>query len=228
MRQALHKRGMILPDCPQCLKMPALCVCDLISKLSTQIQVLILQHPQEPDHELGTARMAHLALPNSQLKIGLSWPNLSKALGSPAQASEWAVLYLGSGIKGKPTHTPLQFVSQKGLPIDPPSNLKGIVILDGTWSQAKALWWRNAWLLKLKRAVLNSPQKSLYRELRKEPRKECLSTIESIAETLVALGEPSTVGEELRKLFAGLLEKKRNKKKGRAPILPIPNKPEQG
>ena len=33
--------------------------------------------------------------------------------------------------------------------------LEGVVLLDGTWSQAKALWWRNPWMLKCQRVILN-------------------------------------------------------------------------
>ena len=201
--------------CPQCLKSTDICVCSEIKKIPTQLHVLILQHPQEPDKQLGSARLAHLALPNSTLKVGLSWPNLGKALGREVQQSQWAVLYLGSGIKGEKKESPLQFVSRQGAAVDAPKGIEGIVILDGTWSQAKALWWRNAWLLKLKRAILQSSRPSLYRELRKEPRRECLSTIESIAETLVALGEPQSTGEELRKLFSQLLDRQRNRAKSK-------------
>ena len=146
--------------CPKCLKTPALCVCEFIAPADAKIHVLILQHPQEPDKDLGSARLAHLSLPNSTLKIGLSWPNLSKALGREAQAARWGVLYLGSGIKSGEAKPGLRFVTKKGDALPDSENsallksLEGIVILDGTWSQAKALWWRNAWLLKLKRAVL--------------------------------------------------------------------------
>src|SRR3954466_377807 len=106
------------PDaCPDCLKVKTLCVCASVRKLPTRTQMLILQHPQEPDHELGSARITHLSLPNSTLKIGLSWPNLSAALGKTAQASQWGVLYLGSGIKGeKRDFSPLQFVTKQSNP----------------------------------------------------------------------------------------------------------------
>lgn len=196
---------MILP-CKRCQKFPELCVCEHISPQATQLQVLILQHPQEPDHELGTGLLTHLALPNSILKIGLSWRNLSAALDQEAvNSARWAVLYLGSGVKGSPIAEALQFVSSKGSPIPAPAELDGIVVLDGTWSQAKALWWRNAWLLKLRRVILNPRQRSLYKELRKEPRKDCLSTIESVAELLTALGEKPEVGTHLETLFSQLL-----------------------
>jgi DTW domain-containing protein YfiP len=178
--------------------------------------VLILQHPQEPDHEIGSALLTHLALPNSTLKIGLSWRNLGAALGKEkVDPSRWMVLYLGSGVKGV-AQKPLQFVSKQGAPIEAAKNIEGVVVLDGTWSQAKSLWWRNAWLLKLRRAILTPQHKSLYRELRKEPRKECLSTIESVAEILEALGEKKEISEHLRELFSSLLDKRRTVARGQA------------
>lgn len=208
-------------SCEKCLKQTHLCVCSEIQPISTRLHTLILQHPQEPDHEIGSARITHLCLPQSTLRIGLSWPNLKAALGaqpqiSQPQPSRWAVLYLGSGIKGKKTSsTPIQFVNRKGEPIDTPalSDLEGLILLDGTWSQAKALWWRNPWLLKLKRVILTPPTASLYRELRKEPRKECLSTIECAAESLVALGEAPEVKERLTHPFKTLLDLQRKRKR---------------
>ena len=44
------------------------------------------------------------------------------------------------------------------------------MLLDGTWSQAKALWWRNAWMLKCQRVILGPKRPSRYGKLRKEPR----------------------------------------------------------
>lgn len=197
-------------SCSQCKKREDLCVCSEIRALPTRTHILILQHPQEPDKHLGSARLANLALENSTLRVGLSWPNLKKALGREVKPSQWAVLYLGSGIKNpRENPRPLEFVSKKGELEPPIPDLEGLVILDGTWSQAKALWWRNAWLLKLKRVILTPSRPSLYKELRREPRRECLSTIESIAEALTALGESPQVGDELRRLFSKLLEKYR-------------------
>lgn len=217
--------------CARCLKRPELCVCSLLQELPAKHVVLILQHPQEPDQDLGSARIAHLSLPGSVLKIGLSWPNLKSALGREALPSRWAVLYLGSGIQGGPAHKPpapgkepkLQLVNNKGAPLPESAKLlaqlEGIVVLDGTWSQAKTLWWRNAWLLKLQRAVLIPGAPSLYKELRKEPRPECLSTIETIAQSLRALGEPKLVSDGLTRIFGGLLDLERKRR------LAAPRKP---
>src|ERR1700689_148934 len=163
---------MTVPVCSKCHKEKILCICDMIAPLKTKLHVLILQHPQEPDKELGSARIAHLALENSTLNVGLSWPNLSRALGRPAIHGNWGVLYLGGKSESSDRH---------GLPGVP---LEGIVVLHGTWAEAKTMWGRNPWLPKLKRLVLKPSRRSLYGRLRKEPRRECLSTIESVAEGL--------------------------------------------
>jgi hypothetical protein len=191
--------------CARCRKPPELCVCSAVTPISTSRQVLILQHPREPDKELGSAIVAHLALPGSTLRVGLSWPNLAAALGRPADPKRWIVLYLGSA------HPPrdmgdgasLILVDRRGAPRR--SNraafaaIGGVVALDGTWSQAKSLWWRNAWLLKLQRAVLAPGAPSLFRQLRREPRQDSLSTLEALALTLADLeGRPEMVDEMLR------------------------------
>lgn len=199
-------------DCPKCYKATSLCICQSIRPVKTKLHVLILQHPQEPDKELGSARIANLALENSTLTVGLSWPNLSKALGRPATHGNWGVLYLGSkserqAVKHNSSDRliimtkPGKVAGASHVPMD------GIVVLDGTWAQAKTMWWRNPWLLKLRRLILNPSRPSLYGRLRKEPRRECLSTIESIAEALEALGEDARIADTLRDCFAELLRK---------------------
>lgn len=221
-------------ECPQCQKRQDLCLCAELHPQKTRKHVVILQHPQEPDKLLGTARLAHLNLPNSTLKVGLSWPNLKKVLGrEEVQASRWAVLYLGSGIQGaqQPKPGTLQLVDKKGAPLPDQDkllkDLEGFIVLDGTWSQAKTLWWRNAWLLKTRRAILVPPRKSFYGELRKEPRKECLSTIESVAYTLSALGESKASSDELLTLFQKLLEKYRSGRKPKKTPQPETEKTEE-
>jgi len=174
-----------------------------------KLHVLILQHPQEPDKELGTAKLLIAGLKNATLKIGLSWPNLTKALGAEAKPSEWIVLYLGSQKEA------LDSLAEPGLHVLKPKDatlkkilpeIKGIIVLDGTWSQAKTMWWRNAWLLKCKRGYLIPKQKSAYGNLRKEPRKECVSTLEAVAETLTLCGEEPVLEATLRKSFVDMIE----------------------
>src|SRR5258708_32863887 len=89
------------PECPHCRKPPALCVCAGITRIDNRVSLLILQHPQEQDRELGTARRTALHFKDALLKIGLSWPSLSKILGRPTDPQRWSILYLGS-VKSAP------------------------------------------------------------------------------------------------------------------------------
>src|SRR5713101_884077 len=86
----------VTPDCPRCQKPLQLCICDSVTPIDNRISLLILQHPQEQDKELGTARLAALHFKDAVFKIGLSWPSLAKALGRPADPKRWGILYLGS------------------------------------------------------------------------------------------------------------------------------------
>jgi DTW domain-containing protein YfiP len=181
------------------------------------LRVVVLQHPQEPDKELGSAALLVRALDRAELKVGLSWRSLRAAAGEGALPSEWVVLYLGA--KGKDFPEEVNFASTKGEPLPAPAGIKGLIVLDGSWSQAKALWWRNSWLTKLKRVVLKPGSPSLYGRLRREPRAEALSTIESVA---LALGRLEPTGPaaraHLEQAFGRMLEEyraRRNKLKAR-------------
>src|SRR5580704_7460971 len=68
-------------ECPRCLKPLPLCICDTVEPIANRIGLLILQHPQEQDRALGTARLTALHFRDATLRIGLSWPSLTKALG---------------------------------------------------------------------------------------------------------------------------------------------------
>jgi len=207
--------GEVAPDCPHCLKPLPLCICEAITSIDNRISLLILQHPQEQDRALGTARITALQLKNSVLKIGLSWPSLSKALGRPiADPSRWAVLYLGSAkVSELDTESDIVAINRKGEVEDNQrailKSIEGVVLLDGTWSQAKALWWRNAWMLKCQRVILGPARPSRYGKLRREPRTDGLSTIEAAAMLLSALEKRPDIAETLHSTFERMLAKYR-------------------
>jgi DTW domain-containing protein YfiP len=202
-------------DCPHCGKPLPLCICDSIARLENRTSLLILQHPQEQDRALGTARLTALHFKNAVLKIGLSWPSLSKALGRPvADPSRWAVLYLGSAKAGDlDTDSETVAINRKGEREDNQrailNRIEGIVLLDGTWSQAKALWWRNPWMLKCQRVILGPRRPSRYGQLRREPRRDGLSTIEAAAMLLAALEKRPDIAAALNESFERMLARYR-------------------
>jgi DTW domain-containing protein YfiP len=205
-----------------------LCVCDGIMPIENRVSLLILQHPQEQDRALGTARLTAMHFANAVLKIGLSWPSLSKALGRPvSDPSRWAVLYLGSAkvsdLDGK---SEIVAINRKGEVEDNQrgilKGIEGIVLLDGTWSQAKALWWRNAWMLKCQRVILGPSRPSRYGKLRREPRRDGLSTLEAAAMMLAGLEKRPDIAETLHASFERMLTKYREVQIAEPALAPKP------
>ena len=154
--------------------------------VENRLFLLVLQHPQEKREAVATAAVSCAALRQAALVVGLSWPNLARALGHPADPKRWAVLYLGSA---RPAAFGLEreviALDRQGKPAADQDaavrGLEGVVLLDGSWSEAKSLWWRNPWLLKLRRLVLNPRRPSRFGRVRREPRREALSTLEAAA-----------------------------------------------
>jgi hypothetical protein len=201
--------------CPECGKPPGVCICDRVETVATKLRVVILQHPQEDDALLGTAKLVEVTLPKAEIHVGLSWASLEHALGiKDANRERWAVLAaakLPAPIPESARGAPVIVIDRKGRLRDLKRHgLEGIIVLDGTWSQAKTLWWRNAWLLKLPLVVLTPREPSIYGRLRKEPRKEWVSTLEAIGDVLPALGEPEAVRSSLRRLLRTLLQRTRD------------------
>ncbi len=167
---------------------------------------------------LGTAQLVAASLPNAKIVVGLSWRNLKHALGDEAVDSKrWAVLFPDREATGAGVTTP------KGAALDPTA-LEGIVVLDGTWSQAKTLYWRNPWLKKLPRMSLEPTQPSIYGKLRAEPRREFVSTLEAVGAALTACGEPPEIEAGLRRVFRTLVQRVRDAELA-APARRLPKKP---
>jgi DTW domain-containing protein len=203
--------------CPGCEKPVRLCVCAALQPIDTRLKVLLLQHPQEKREVLGTAGLATRLFPKATMKVGLSWPGLRRLVGENADAKRWGVLYLGAAKQspggGANRQEEVAAVDKNGVPLKDSAqvlaDLEGVILLDGTWAQAKTLWWRNAWLLKCRRIVLNPKVRSLYGQARKEPRRESLSTLESAALLLSRLEERPELYDQALAPFALLLKKLR-------------------
>ncbi len=208
--------------CP-CGRPPALCVCPPAPVVDNKVTVLVLQHPQEQDRVLGTARLLAHSLTDARVSVGLSWRNLGHAFSSGTEQRatdprQWGVLYLGGGKVGDNARRlgqgPLVAVDRNGEPLAEQSTalagLRGIVALDGNWAQAKALWWRNAWLTRLRRLVVVPDGPSLYGGLRREARADALSTLESVALALSVLEGDATVRERLLGPFRELVKRARS------------------
>jgi len=135
---------------------------------------------------VGTARLAHLCLPDSELHVGVDFddnPQVQAAL---------------AGEDGRPAY--LLFPGPNAIdiaevPVDRPITL---VVVDGTWWLARKLTRRNAGLGALPQVRFTPPAPSRYR-IRKEPAAHCVATVEALAHVLGVL-------ERDPERFAGLLK----------------------
>jgi DTW domain-containing protein YfiP len=217
-----------MSDCSRCLKPPPLCICESVTPIENRLSLLILQHPQEQDRALGTARLAAQHFPGAVVKIGLSWPSLSKALGRPVEnAARWAILYLGSA-SAEALHSEKEVIAltRKGEIAENQrailERIEGVIVLDGTWSQAKALWWRNPWMLKCQRVILNPALPSRYGRLRREPRRDTLSTIESVGLLIGSIEKRPDIAATLNASFERMLARYREIEKTHPELTPKP------
>lgn len=157
----------------------------------------------------------------------MSWRSFAQAMKQPDakfDLNEWAVLYVGTQKQGPGGKQPGLMVSGKKGELISLKKIKGIVLLDGNWKQSKTIWWRNPWFLKLNRAILTPRSPSAYGTIRRQPRKICLSTIESAAEVLHFLGEGPAVTDGLSSTLTSFLDRVRQP----APVareLSLPSEP---
>jgi DTW domain-containing protein YfiP len=184
-----------------------------VEPIDNRLFVLIVQHPQEKKEALATAALTRALLRRAELVVGLSWPNLERVLsgvgsGHLVDPRRWAVLYLGS-VRPEALGSQREVIAldrRGGAALDQEAmlgGLEGLVLLDGSWKEAKTLWWRNPWLLKLRRVVLNPQHRSRYGRLRREPRREALSTLEATALMLKHLDG----GPEIEAALLGALDR---------------------
>jgi DTW domain-containing protein YfiP len=173
------------PTCARCLRPTRVCYCRFVEPVDTATRVVILQHPRERDMAIGTARMASLCLPNAELHVGVDWgasEPLRRALSDPARPP--ILLYPGEGAKD--------------VLREPPAGPVTLVVVDGTWWQARKLVRVNPILAALPRYAFSAPEPSEYR-IRKEPNEAYVSTIEALAYVLGALeGDPARMRALLR------------------------------
>ncbi len=152
--------------CKKCLKVSEACYCQYIKSISNSKKIIILQHPTEVAHPLGTAKMAELTFKNIDLFVGEDFNECSK-LKSLLINSRPALFKPGQ-----------ESVSYEEAHID----FDTLIFLDGTWKKANKIYYMNRFLQEMPHVSFNGKYSSIYR-LRKEPKENYLSTFEAILKT---------------------------------------------
>lgn len=175
-------RGRAVPDeparafCWRCAKPEVACVCASVPRVEPRTRVVVLQHPRERFHPIGTVRFVELGVADSRVEAA--------TLGALTERPQWiesraALLYPAPGARRV----------EELAPGDRPSQL---VVLDGTWHHARTLYRDLAWLRDLTAVRLTPTAPSRYR-LRREPTVDSVSTIEAVVGALRVL-EPELRG----------------------------------
>lgn len=177
--------------CYGCFKPSFLCLCGRVRRVANRTRITILQHPRERFHAIGTARIARLGLANSALLLPRAVA--PRSLRIPVDLTPGSALLFPGGS------------ARELAELEPAELPRGLVVLDGTWSQARKLLRENPSLGDLPRVKLSPASPSRYR-IRKEPRGNYVSTVEAIVQAL-ALIEPETPGlDSLIDLFETMID----------------------
>lgn len=175
-------------QCYRCFKAAATCICASVTRVANRTGILVLQHPRERLHAIGTVRFARLGLSN--VRVRSCAPGTDASIPLPLRT---ALLYPAPGAPDLAT-----------LPrSEQPQHL---VILDGTWTHARKMYATQSWLHELPQVCLTPAEPSRYR-LRREPRPDYVATLEAIVAALRIL-EPGIDGlDALLASFAAMIDR---------------------
>jgi DTW domain-containing protein YfiP len=165
--------------CYRCLRPRSRCYCSRITPLATRTRFALCVHPNEYRHQkCGTGRLCGIALSRAELFVGVDLSDhagLNRLLGDPT-LSPW-LLYPGAGATNLSSGVPLLL---------PPNRDLLVVILDGTWHEARKILHRSPNLRSLPRMAFTPGFRSRF-SIKRQPHPWCLSTIEAVHELLGAL-----------------------------------------
>ena len=179
-------------ECYQCFKPQVACICVSIERVANRTSIIILQHPRERFHAIGTVRIARLALENVRIEGRVP-------LGRTAPVS-------GAQLPKERRCSTRQLARVSWRRCRGRNNPRHLVILDGNVRvHAKKIYDAHQWLHDLPHVGLTPSEPSRYR-IRPEPRASYVATLEAIVYALRII-EPETRGlDGLLRSFAAMVD----------------------
>ena len=190
--------------CDQCAKAEAACLCAWIEQQDNQLAVLVLQHPDEINKAIGTARLVELGLKRARVVSGLGIVEAdAMAVLAGLSAFKPLLLYPKALSESLP-HFVLDFETEH-FSVSPLLNAyDSLILLDGTWRNTRELLHVNGWLKTLPTLAIKHSESSRYR-IRQAKQAGALATIEAVAKVLSVLDETHQA-EQLLLPFEKMIE----------------------
>ncbi|MBA5761814.1 DTW domain-containing protein [Vibrio sp. 404] len=179
--------------CSQCGKSLKACICQWIQSLTSNVELIILQHPSESKRPMGTARILTLSLTNSHHFVGENFSDHAE-LNALLQQSNVAHFVLYPGESAEEVSTQLTQNHDK----------IRVILLDGTWKKAYKMWQLSSNLQTLPLLRLPTVLKGNYR-IRKAPSDNALSTVEA-GYHILSLLEPKNDFTPLMVAFDNMIQ----------------------
>lgn len=173
--------------CPHCFLPVALCLCAEVPRVSTRTELLIVRHHKETLKSTNTARLAALAMSRCRIV----------SYGSPGVPFDASVL------EGDDTW--LLFPDAHQEPEPGAARPGRLIVLDGSWGQARRMVQRVPALRRLPGLKLPPPAPDS-RRLRRPPHPDGMSTLEAIAGALAYL-EGEHVAQPLYALHEQMIDR---------------------
>jgi len=188
-------------SCERCSRPESVCVCYSFpaERLDIKTQLHILQHPREQDFRLlTTVPLLQECLPKDKCRIyrGRRFPvSKYKHLHDLCDFGEAVLLY-----PSDEAVTLEEYVSSI-----PASSAVHLIVLDGTWREAKGIYYNCKFLHHLKKVKLSGSWKSEF-VIKTQPNNASVSTLEAIAIALSQIENNPSIIEVARKPLKALCD----------------------
>ncbi|XP_070598969.1 tRNA-uridine aminocarboxypropyltransferase 2 [Erythrolamprus reginae] len=179
--------SMRRPECGRCGRPQKVCLCPFlpVHPLKVSTCLYIIQHPAEESRVLRTVPLLTACLPEDKCKVLIGrrfYEDRYPELASICRSSSTLILYPGAGA------TNLEEMDLSS------TDSYTIIIIDGTWSQAKDIFLKNPLFQMPKQVQLKTSFSSQY-IIRTQPTNACLSTLECAAIAIAIVEKNEAIKE---------------------------------
>lgn len=186
--------------CVRCLKAQRSCLCHMVQPFEANAIFVILMHPKERRRRSGTGsgRLAHLCISNSILLEGMNFDDDARVedLINRSDLEPFVLFPSPDSLNLSNNYEVFKHKCETRVPL--------IFVIDGSWSCAKKLMKINPKLNLIPKISFTVKAPSCY-DIKRQPRPECLSTLESIY-TLVTLMSEDDSSKNLMDVFKEMVK----------------------